>query len=229
MKKLTYAALKDSHPELFSNSNALIKIIHDKDEINGWQNNRLMELKKTDYSSDWADIGVILDDPRVIVIRDLVEFPGGFRNGYIRVYNRAYLEGGAAGVVILPEKDGKLLIMHQFRHATRSWHWEIPRGFGEPGVKAEAQAEIEAREEIGGKINKLIALGIYHDNTGLEGHPVSLFLAQMESIGEPETVEAIEKLLWVSVSVFEKMIADGEITDGFTIAAYTKAKLKGLI
>jgi ADP-ribose pyrophosphatase len=39
----------------------------------------------------------------------------------------------------------------------------------------------------------------------------------------------VDKFIWVSVAELEKMIAEGDITDGFTIAAYTKAKLKGLI
>jgi hypothetical protein len=39
----------------------------------------------------------------------------------------------------------------------------------------------------------------------------------------------VDKFVWDSIPELEKMIADGEITDGFTIAAYTKAKLKGLI
>jgi ADP-ribose pyrophosphatase len=51
----------------------------------------------------------------------------------------------------------------------------------------------------------------------------------MASVGEMEIQEGIENPIWVSVPELEKMIADGEITDGFTIAAYTKAKLKGLI
>lgn len=206
-----------------------IKILIEKDQIAEWKKKCLTTLQNKRLPKQWADIGVIFEDPYIIILRDLVEFPGGYRNGYIRLFNRAYLEGGAAGVVVLPEQNGKLLIMRQFRHATRLWHWEIPRGFGEPGVKAEAQAEKEVQEEIQGKIAELFDLGTFYNNTGLEGHPVNLFLARMESVGEPEKAEGIEKLRWVSVPELERMIADGEITDGFTIAAYTKAKLKGLI
>jgi ADP-ribose pyrophosphatase len=130
---------------------------------------------------------------------------------------------------MLPEMNGKLLLMHQFRHATRSWHWEIPRGFGEPGVEAEDQARAEIEEEIGGEIAELTNLGLYFNNTGLEGNPIYLFLAKMALVGEPKLKFGVDKFIWVSIAELEKMIADGEITDGFTIAAYTKAKLKGLI
>src|SRR5271157_357366 len=133
MKKLAYKDIKISHPDLFDNSNASIKIISDDDEISSWKKQKLTELKEQGNSPVWADVGVVLDDPRVVALRDLVEFPSGFRNGYIRLYNRAYLEGGAAAVVMLPEKDGNILLIQHFRHATRMHHWEIPRGFGMPG------------------------------------------------------------------------------------------------
>jgi ADP-ribose pyrophosphatase len=218
-----------NHPKLLSNEDTPIKILLDESDIKKWQENKKLHLNQKSQALEWADIGIVFDDPYVVVLRDLVEFPGGFRNGYIRLYNRAYLEGGAAGVVMLPEMDGNLLLMHQFRHATRSWHWEIPRGFGEPGVQAEDQARAEIEEEIGGKIDELTNLGLYFNNTGLEGNPIYLFLAKMASIGEPKLKFGVDRFIWVSVSELENMIVDGEITDGFTIAAYTKAKLNRLI
>jgi ADP-ribose pyrophosphatase len=218
-----------NHPKLLSNEDTPIKILLDESDIKKWQENKKLHLNQKSQALEWADIGIVFDDPYVVVLRDLVEFPGGFRNGYIRLYTRAYLEGGAAGVVMLPEMDGNLLLMHQFRHATRSWHWEIPRGFGEPGVQAEDQARAEIEEEIGGKIDELTNLGLYFNNTGLEGNPIYLFLAKMASIGEPKLKFGVDRFIWVSVSELENMIVDGEITDGFTIAAYTKAKLNRLI
>lgn len=226
---MNYFDISQRHSYLFHNENAPFRIVDSKNEIIQWQENRLLELEEKKSPSEWANIGVVFDDSFVVILRDLVEFPSGFRNGYIRLYNRAYLEGGAAGVVMLPEMDGKLLLMHQFRHATRSWHWEVPRGFGEPGVQAEDQARAEIEEEIGGEIAELTNLGLYFNNTGLEGNPIYLFLAKMSSVGEPKLKFGVDKFIWVSVPELEKMIAEGDITDGFTIAAYTRAKLKGLI
>lgn len=224
-----YRSIKDSLPELFDNSNALIKIVDDENVIAQWQAQRRLALQERGVPKDWAEIGLILDDPSLFVLRDLVEFPNGNRNGYIRIYNRAYLEGGAAGVVVLPEKDGKLLLFQHYRHATRRRHWEIPRGFGNSGVDAKTQAINEVKEEIDGEVAEIIELGIVYNNTGLEGNPINLFFARMASVGEMETQEGIENPIWVSVSELEKMIVNGEITDGFTVVAYTHAKLRGLI
>jgi len=226
-----YFELLDRIPLLSGIDTDPIKVIKDETIITNWQNKRKIELAKKSKNSEWADIGIICNDPFVVILRDLVEFPDGNLGSYIRLYNRAYIEEGAAGVVTLPEKDGMLLLMHNFRHATRAWHWEIPRGFGEPGVDAEEQAKAELSEEIGVNASDigLVNLGVFYSNTGLEGHSVNLFLAHITSSGVPNQEIGVDELRWVSVTELEKMIADGEITDGFTIAAYTKAKLKGLI
>ncbi len=224
-----YWSLMRKSPHLFDNEKAKIVIVEDEEAVRQWQQHRQAELKEKALPPSWAEIGVVFDDPNLLILRDLVEFPGGYRNGYVRLYNRAFLEHGAAGVVVLPVKEDKILLIRHYRHATRSRHWEIPRGFGQPGVSAEIQARNEVKEEVGGVVEELIALGLLYNNTGLEGNPIHLFLARLTSIGRMETEEAIETFRWVSVAQLERMIADGEITDGFTIAAYTRAKLKGLI
>jgi ADP-ribose pyrophosphatase len=205
-----------------------IKIITNTKIVDDWQKKKLAELSASGKPGEWAEIGVVLDDPYIIVIRDLVEFPNGDLRGYFRLYNRADLNGGQ-GVVILCEMNQKFLLLHQFRHPLRSWCFEIPRGFGEPGVKARDQAVNEIREEVEGEIAELHDLGIYFNNTGLEGNKVQLFYAKLKSTGRFSIDEGIDKIVWVSLSELERMIASSEITDGFTIAAYTRAKLNHLI
>ncbi len=224
-----YFAWMQKVPHLFTNDGAGIVIIRDLECIREWEKQKQAELRARGAPISWSKIGVVLDDPYIIALRDLVEFPGGYRNGYIRIYNRALLENGAAGVVVLPIKDEKILLIKHYRHATRSSHWEIPRGFGQPGVDAPTQAIKEISEEIEGVVESLVDLGILYNNTGLEGNPIHLFLARLASVGQVEHQEAIEIYRWVSLERFEQMIADGEINDGFTLAAYTRARLKGLL
>lgn len=226
-----YFEFLDKFPQLMGKNDGPMRIIKDDTEIINWQNEQKIDLANESNNLEWADIGIVLDDPRILILRDLVQFPSGHRSGYIRIYNRAYLEEGAAGVVVLPERDGKLLLMYNFRHATRAWHWEVPRGFGEPGVKAEDQAKAELEEEIG--VNpaeiELVDLGILYNNTGLEGNSINLFLGRVVSSGIVNQEIGVKELRWVTTEKFEQMIVAGEITDGFTIAAYTRAKLQKLI
>lgn len=225
---LNYKELQNSIPSLFDNQNAPLKIVTDDNAISIWQEERRRSLIQSGEPANWADIGIILEDPYITVIRDLVQFPGGFENGYIRLINRADLEGGQA-VVVLPILNKRFQLIYRFRHATRSWHYEAPRGFGEPSIKAEQQARNEVTEEIGGKIENLIDLGILHNNTGIEGNSVKLFLAFLSSTGAAQQTEAIAQITQLTLAELEAMIAKGEITDGFTIAAYTRAKLQGLL
>jgi ADP-ribose pyrophosphatase len=226
---MNYEDLINSKPEFFFNSEVPLKLVLSSDEIKSWQDNQKEKLLSNNLPVNWSDIGIIYEDRYLVILRDLIEFPNGVRNGYSRLFNRATLENGAAGVVVLPIVNGKFLLLHQFRHATRSWHWEIPRGFGEPGISAREQAKTEIREEIDGEIKDIIELGLYHNNTGLEGNKIHLFLATINSVGEPAREEGIESYIFVSLAELEDMIAKEEITDGFTIAAYSRAKLKGLI
>jgi ADP-ribose pyrophosphatase len=223
-----YLDLLHNSPDLIANKNALIKIILDEDAIKKFRvtyENKLIAIGKP---KEWAEIGLVYSDPYIVILRDLVEFPGGSKGSYFRILNQADLQEGQ-GVVVLPSMNGKYLLLHQYRHPIRSWSYEFPRGFGEPGILAEQQAKNEILEEIKGEISNLIDLGVYHSNTGLEGNTVKLFFASLNSIGEPERLEGIESYRWVTLTELENMIATASITDGFTIAAYTRAKLLGLL
>ena len=121
------------------------------------------------------------------------------------------------------------MLLHQYRHPTRRWHYEIPRGYGEPNTSAEENTYKEIEEETGGKIAELVSLGEFHNNTGYESISVALFYAKLASIGEANINEGIKSFVWLTAQALEEWIAAEKITDGFTIVAYTKAKLKGLI
>jgi ADP-ribose pyrophosphatase len=148
--------------------------------------------------------------------------------GYGRSVATASLKGGRA-TVVLPEHEGKILLVHLFRHVTRKWHHEIPRGYGEPNVSPEENAYKEIEEEIGGEVSELVNLGELYNNNGYEVIPVSLFYAKLKSVGKTNINEGIESLVWLTVEELEEWISSGKINDGFTIASYTRAKLKGLI
>lgn len=227
---MDYIKLQNTHPKFFKNlkdKNA-IEIILNLKNIKAWRTKYLKELNKNGEPISWADIGVILDDPFYVILRDLVRFPDGRMGGYNRILGKADFEGGRA-VAVLPVYRNKVLVLKQYRHPTRSWEYEIPRGYGESNIPPVKQAKNEIQEEIQGKINKLHKLGIVKENSGSVGTPVSLFMVELSEVGKPNRTESIKKLVWLSKTEFEKWIATGKISDGFTIAAYTRAKLKGLI
>lgn len=225
---LNYWDLVRDHPKLFDNTEALLEIITDKSRIEAFQDEYGRELEERGLPRAWSEIGVVYDDPYVIILRDLVKFADGSIKPYSRLINRADLKGGQ-GVVMLPILDNKIIILEQYRHATRSWHLELPRGFGSIGLSASENARNEIKEEIGGDVLDLLDLGICHNNTGMEGGFAQLFLAKLSSLGEPNQVEGIKRIKRIDLANFEDLLEKGAITDCFSIAAYTRAKLKGYL
>ena len=225
---MNYQELMHAHPELFKKDNVPIRIVFDAQRIKDWQSARLEELRKNNQSVSWANLGVILDDPYYVVVRDLVQFSNGEMNGYNRILTTGGLAGGKS-VVVLPRYREKLIVMKQYRHPTQSWEYEIPRGYAEPNTSPTRQARTEIFEEIQGKVKNLYSLGTINENSGAVAFPLSMYLAELAEVGKPNADESIKSLFFLSTEEIEKWILAGKINDSFTIAAYTRAKLKGLI
>ena len=145
-----YFALMKNSPELFKNSGdeGEIRIITNPDDIRSEEARLKQAFHLSGKPEHWTNIGLLAEDEWFWVVRDLVEFPGGKIGGYIRWINRKSQEGGF-NVVLLCVQDEKVLIIKKYRHETRSWSWEFPRGFGEVGLTAEENATKELSEEIG--------------------------------------------------------------------------------
>jgi ADP-ribose pyrophosphatase len=223
-----YSDLIKKYTHLFSNDNDPFRIITDPIRIKSWQELEKDRLQEMALPVDWSNIGILYEDPYIILLRDLVEFPDKKLSGYARILFRGNLLGGF-GIAVLASIDGKILLLRNFRHATRSWNLEIPRGYGEPGITAKENALKELYEETGADCKSIIELGDIHPNSGLEDISAKLYFACLNIVGLCDINEGIERLLLVTVLELEKMISNNEITDSFTIAAYTRAKLRGLL
>jgi ADP-ribose pyrophosphatase len=205
-----YEQLRQARPELFRNQPGGIEILTDPAEV----------LK----ASGTSGIGVMYEDPYVILVRDPVRFPDGRLGTYVRQVTPA----GAVGCVVLPLLGDQVVLIGHFRHADRSWHWEVPRGFGTAGLSGEQNAAKELREEIGAEADELIPLGQLNPDTGMVADPVLLYAARINSVGEVEVGEAIRSYRTLPVSEAEAYVRDGRITCGFTIGALYRARLAGL-
>jgi ADP-ribose pyrophosphatase len=155
-----------------------------------------------------------------MVMRDAVRFA----DGTYGLYNRLMVPSGAA---ILPVLGEAIALLHRFRHGTRRWHFEAPRGsFSGVGTRRD-EAERELFEEIGATPSELVDLGELHSTTGCLDEEHQLYLARIEALGAADKHEAIESVTLLPVPVVERMIADGQITDGPTLALFLRARLRG--
>ncbi len=220
-----YLAFANAHPELFVNPpGAGFIILLDQADIRQAEANMVQWLKVKGLPTEWAQVGIAFQDQYGMILRDAVRFPNKILGTYIRMVG-----DGTPGVIVLPIYQGQVLLIRHFRHATRTWHIEIPRGFGKKGFSSEENAREELQKEIGAKISHLVSLGHVYPDAGALSEYNDFFYAEVESYGEVEANEAITELLPTPLAGFERMIGENEITDGFTITAYGLAKACGLL
>lgn len=221
-----YFALVQEYPTLFLNPpEGGITVLLKEDEIRAAEAAMRRYYEAQGLPAAWAEVGILYRDQYVLLLRDAVRFPDGQLGTYFRLID----ETGVPGVIILPVYQGKILLTRHFRHATRRWHLEIPRGFGTRGLTSEENARRELVEETGATIARIDSLGHAYPNTGATADCNEFFYAEITSYGPADEHEGISELFTVTVPELEALIRDNDIDDEFTIVAYTRAKLRGLI
>ncbi|MGC9669736.1 NUDIX domain-containing protein [Planosporangium sp. 12N6] len=119
--------------------------------------------------------------PMFRVVTDDVEMPGG------NVAKRDYMVHiGAVGVVALDD-DGRVVLVHQYRHPVGRQLWELPAGLidvdGE-SLPAAARRELEEEADLtAGRLDLLVDL---HPSPGCSTEIIRLFLARDLSPVPPE-------------------------------------------
>ncbi len=222
-----YLQFAQDHPSLFENpSGDIITILLTRDKIQQVEEQMTQRLAAKSLPPEWAEVGIVYQDQYVFLLRDAVRFPDGSLGTYIRFVDP---NEHVPGVVMLPVYQGQVILVHHFRHAPRGWFLELPRGFGIEGISTEECVRQELEEEIGATASRIVSLGQTRPDTGMVSDCVEMFYVEIESYGGPEAQEGIDEIRLVSVEEFERLLRDNEITCGFTLAAYARAKLHGLL
>jgi ADP-ribose pyrophosphatase len=222
-----YLSFAKAHSTLFVNPpQGGITILLDEDEIREAEKQEAQRLKAQRLPAEWAQVGFAYRDQYVLLLRDAVSFPDGSFGTCIRSVDE---DERAPGVVVLPLYQGQVLLIRHFRHGSRTWHLEVPQGFGIPGLTSEESIRLELQEEISATFSRLVSLGQFHPDTSVGANVIELFYADIESYGDVELQEGITELLPTPVAEVERMIRENEITNTFLLVTYTRAKLYGLL
>jgi len=152
---------------------------------------------------------------------DLVEVRGR------RLGRQVVVHPGAAAVLPVMTGDRALLV-RQYRHGPGQRLLEVPAGTLEPGEPPEACARRELEEEAGYRAGRLVPLGPFYPTPGISTEIIHLFAAAelVQTQAHPEADEDIEVEVHPMDEVV-RMIADGRIRDGKTIAAVAMWKWRG--
>ncbi|MMZ62393.1 ADP-ribose pyrophosphatase [compost metagenome] len=144
---------------------------------------------------------------------DTVELPDG-STGTREVVKHP----GAVAVVAI--KDGRLLLVDQFRQAMGRCELEIPAGKLERGEDPKEAAQRELQEETGYTCGKITHLHSFYTSPGFADEIIHLYLAEELSAGEmalddDEFIEVYEATMEETL----RYINEGRIADAKTILA----------
>lgn len=227
-----YEKLISDRPRLFDNPpGATCEILFERSDQE-YVADLWAELARTyDVPEDYADVGVVYQDPYLTLIKDAVRFPDGRRGAYVRVCSSRTGVGAAVFPVL---DDGRVVLIRHFRHSDRRWHWEIPRGFGEPGAGGADTARRELQEELGCRPRELIRLGAMNSDSGVSAGEDQIYFAYLDGATFDDTLsadaiaEGIDEVRPVDPETFRMMLVNGEIADSYTMTAYALATARGL-
>lgn len=156
---------------------------------------------------------VIYTGPAFGVRRDEVLEPGGVRTTREVVTHRG-------SVVVLPVlPDGRILLVRQYRHATRQFLWELVAGRMEPGETPRQAAARELIEETGYRARSFRVFLDLFPTPGFLEERMYILLAHGLTSGDarPEVDEKIISRAYTYTEL-KQMIRRGKLRDAKTIA-----------
>ncbi|GHI01575.1 NUDIX hydrolase [Neobacillus kokaensis] len=133
----------------------------------------------------------------------------------------------AKGVCVLPiTEDAKVICLKQYRHAFKSWQWELPAGMiDKPDHSPLETAKRELEEETGYTAEHWLELGSFYPSPGSTTEEIFLFAAAglVPAEQKLENSEQI-KLHTLSMEELKTLIKIGEFKHGAGLAAVLRYK-----
>jgi ADP-ribose pyrophosphatase len=162
---------------------------------------------------------------RIVNLRvDQVRLPSG------RISSREVVEHpGSVGIIPI-DKDGKVILIRQFRYPVGGVLWEIPAGKLDPGERPKDCAKRELEEETSYSAGRLEKIVSFYTSPGFSSEMLHLFLATdlTPGTGQPDDDENI-RTYYLSRETVERMIENGEICDAKTLLGLATVISRGLL
>jgi ADP-ribose pyrophosphatase len=159
--------------------------------------------RRTVYSSNWVNLHL-----------DRVRFPAG---RIVEEHHVLDFPFEAVGVLVENDRD-ELLFVRAYRYVTDAVEWEIPAGRIEEGESAAAAAKREVEEESGCRTEGHQEVYSYYPMNGIANQLFHIVRCRATSgTGEFDRNEVAE-VRWFPRREVRRMIAAGEIRDGFSLS-----------
>lgn len=156
---------------------------------------------------------LVYEGPVFGVRRDEVLEPGGLKT------KREVITHPGSVVVLPVLEDGKVLMIRQYRHATRQYLWELVAGRMDGGESPKQGAARELKEETGYSAKRFTVFLDVFPTPGFLEERMYILLAEGLTEGEaqPEFDEKIESKAY-STEELKQMMRTGELKDAKSIA-----------
>ena len=163
----------------------------------------------------------IYDNPWIQVIEDQVINPAGNEG----IYGTVQFKNTAIGIIPLDREEHTWLV-GQYRYPLDEYSWEIPMGGAEINTSPLEGGVRELREETGITAGNWTELMKIHTSNSVTNEVGYVFVATDLTLGDSapeETEELAIRRLPFSEAV--RMVVDGAITDGISIAAILRLNI----
>ncbi|MBS0652381.1 MAG: NUDIX hydrolase [Verrucomicrobia bacterium] len=179
-----------------------IEVVVEPSEISKVQKVQEDRLLQKGFSAEdakkFSRIGVVGEDQYWVWLRDAVYFPKGVPGTYDRLIWKSALKSGYPGIAVLPIlPSGQIVLNLNYRHATRSWELELPRGAIQPEETIKQAALREVKEETGMIPSTLTLLGEVAPDSGVLSSVVPVFIGKItrREKSNPDYSEAIADVI----------------------------------
>ena len=199
----------------------------------------IVRQQHTDFVPEWRRTSddIILQHPRLAAIHhavvcDVLGQP---------IYDQPIWVERAGAVCVAVNEAGAVALLRQHRHVMLNddgttfpdagyancgkESLEFPRGFAEPGEDAPEAARREVEEELLLRAMTVEFLGQINSNTTFVAISAHVYLVtvacQEPSLRSRDAAEAIESIQFVDVHEMIRLINDGQISCGITLAAFS--------
>ena len=159
--------------------------------------------RRTVYTSNWVNLHL-----------DRVRFPAG---RIVEEHHVLDFPFEAVGVLVENDRD-ELLFVRAYRYVTDGVEWEIPAGRIEEGESVVAAAGREVEEESGCGTEEHEEVYSYYPMNGIANQIFHIVRCRATSGGGAFDLNEVAEVRWFSRREVRRMIAEGEIRDGFPLS-----------